>query len=77
MGFIKGKYNTALVRDLKSSDRETEIIALEETRDEINREIEALLVTYRKLTGKKKATKGAKKIGKSKKDYSYWQKYYD
>lgn len=77
MAFMKEKYNTALVRDLKTSDRETEILALEETRDEINREIEALLLAYRKLTGKKKATKGAKKIGKSKKDYSYWHEYYD
>ena len=77
MAILKSKYNTALVRDLASTERENEILALEETRDEINREIEELLVAYSKLTGNKKATKGAVKIGKSKKDYSYWHKYGD
>ena len=40
-------------------------------------EIETLLREYKKLTGKGKAVRGAKKIGKSKKDYSYWHKFYE
>ena len=35
------------------------------------------MVAYKKLTGNKKAVKGAKKIGKSPKDYCYWHKYFD
>ena len=63
------------VNELDSAQREMQILELEDTREQINREIEALLVSYKKLTGNKKAIKGAKKIGKSKKDYSYWHKY--
>lgn len=65
----------AVVTDLDSAQREMQILELEDAREQINREIEALLVSYKKLTGNRKATKGAKKIGKSKKDYSYWHKY--
>ena len=72
---IGRKYNSALVRDIDSASRDAEILSLEGTREEINREIEELLASYRKLTGKKKATRGAKKIGKSKKDYSYWHEF--
>lgn len=75
MALFGKKYNSALVRDVDSASREAEILSLEGTREEINREIEALLVSYRKLTGKKKAVKGAKKIGKSVKDYSYWHEF--
>lgn len=66
------KYSSAPVRDIDSASRDAEILSLEGTREQINREIEELLVSYRKLTGNKKATKGAKKIGKSIKDYGYW-----
>ena len=65
----------AVVTDLDNAQREMQILELEDAREQINREIEALLVSYKKLTGNRKATKGAKKIGKSKKDYSYWHKY--
>ena len=57
--------------------REAQILELESAREDINREIESLLASYKKLTGNFRATKGAKKIGKSKKDYSYWHKYQD
>lgn len=66
--------NTSAVRDLNTAARELEILELENVRDEINSEIEYLLVSYKKLTGNRKAVKGAKKIGKSQKDYSYWHK---
>lgn len=59
---------------VNNSAREMEILELENAREDINREIEELLVAYKKLTGKRKAVKGAKKIGKSKKDYSYWHR---
>ena len=65
----------AVVTDLDNAQREMQILELEDAREQINREIEPLLVSYKKLTGNRKATKGAKKIGKSKKDYSYWHKY--
>lgn len=73
---FRSRFNTTLVRDLDSSDRAAEIMSLEDSREEINREIEELLVEYRKLTGRRYATKGAKKIGKTKKDYSYWHKFF-
>ena len=72
---MRNKFNTTLVRDLDSSERMTEIMQLEDARDEINAEIEEFLVEYRKLTGRRYATNGAKRIGKSKKDYSYWHKF--
>ena len=72
---MRNKFNTTLVRDLDHSRRMTEIMQLEDARDEINAEIEEFLVEYRKLTGRRYATKGAKRIGKSKKDYSYWHKF--
>jgi len=58
-----------------NTSRDAEILELENAREDINREIEAVLASYKKLTGNRKATKGAKKIGKSKKDYSYWHKF--
>lgn len=69
------RFNTTMVRDLDDSARATEIMELEDARDEINQEIEALLVEYRRLTGRRSATKGAKRIGRSKKDYSFWHKF--
>ena len=75
MALFGKKYNSALVRDTDSATRESEILALEGTREQINREIEELLFSYRKLTGKKKATRGAKKIGSTVKDYSYWHEF--
>ena len=57
------------------SSREAEILELENAREDINREIESVLVAYKKLTHNAKATKGAKRIGKTKKDYSYWHKF--
>ena len=74
--FKKSKYSTSLVQNLDGVQREAEIFELEQTREVINSEIEYLLNEYKKLTGHRKAVKGAKKIGKSKKDYSYWHKYY-
>ena len=74
MSIFKNSYNSAMVTDLDSAEREMEILELEAAREDINSEIEALLLSYRKLTGNRKATKGARKIGRSKKDYSYWHK---
>ncbi len=75
MAVFGKKYNSALVRDVDSASREAQILALEGTREQINCEIEELLASYRKITGQKKATRGAKKIGKSVKDYSYWHEF--
>ena len=61
-------------RDALNLSRDNDIALLEKEREELNLEIEKLLVSYKKLTGDKSATKGAKKIGKSKKDYGYWHK---
>ena len=63
-----------MITDLDSYARDNEILELEAAREEINIEIESLLISYKKLTGNGKAIRGAKKIGKSKKDYSYWHK---
>lgn len=69
------RFNTTSVRDLDDSARATEIIELEDAREDINGEIEEVLREYRKLTGRRAATKGAKRIGKSQKDYSFWHKF--
>ena len=74
MGLFRRKYSTTLVSEVSEIRRATEILHLEQAREEINSEIEALLRTYKKLSGRRKAVRGAKKIGKSKKDYSYWHK---
>lgn len=68
-------YNRSWNNNPNGINREAEILELENAREEINREIESVLVSYKKLTRNRKATKGAKKIGKSMKDYSYWHKF--
>ena len=72
MVMYKNVHRTTPVRDINSAEREMEIVELENAREEINAEIEALLASYKKLTKNRKATKGAKRIGKQQKDYSYW-----
>ena len=72
MGLFRRKKRVAAVSDLSVKTRTEEILRLETERENINREIEKLLIRYTRLTGDIRATKGAKKIGKSKKDYSYW-----
>ena len=62
------------VSDISSNKRLLEIKRLELEREEINREIENLLRVYKKLTGDKRAVAGAKKIGTTEKDYSFWHK---
>ena len=52
-----------------------EIRSLEKEREEINSEIESLLAVYKKLTGNGYAVKDSKKVGKTPKDYSYWNKH--
>lgn len=74
MAFFKSKYTTTLASQMSDVRRDSEIMELEIARENINDEIETLLREYKKLTGKRKAVRGAKKIGKSKKDYSYWHK---
>ena len=77
MAFLRrGKYNTTPVRNLDGIQRDAEILELENTREAINAEIEYLLVEYKKLSGNRKAVRGARKIGRTKKDYSYWHKFY-
>ena len=75
MAFFKSKYTTTLASQMSDVRRDSEIMELEIARENFNDEIETLLREYKKLTGKGKAVRGAKKIGKSKKDYSYWHKY--
>ena len=65
------------VMNKPATTREAEILELENVREDINREIESVLVAYKKLTRNAKATKGAKRIGKTKKDYTYWHKFED
>ena len=77
MALVKNnKYSASVLRDMNFRERDAEIERYEMMRDHMNREIEDLLVEYKKLTGNKKAVKGKKAIGKSKKDYSYWHKRY-
>ena len=75
MAMYKNVHRTTPVRDINSAEREMEILELENAREEINTEIEYLLASYKKLTKNRKATRGAKKIGKQQKDYSYWHKF--
>lgn len=72
MAMYRNVHKTTPVRDINTAERDMEILELENAREEINKEIEYLLDSYKKLTKNRKATKGAKKIGKQQKDYSYW-----
>ncbi len=74
MGIFFKRKNDDGAYELNLQERTDEIRELEREREEINRNIEKLLVKYRRITGDKRATEGAKRIGKAKKDYSYWQK---
>ena len=74
MSIFRKKYRTTLASEVNDYRLNSEIMELEIARENINDEIETLLREYKKLTGKRKAVRGAKKIGKSKKDYSYWHK---
>ena len=75
MGFFKNKDVDSGIDGLNAQMRADEIKRLEKKREELNREIEKLLLRYKRLTGDKRAVLGAKKIGKMKKDYAYWHKY--
>ena len=65
-------------RKLNSTDRlsnaesEDEIERLEEEREGIDTEIERLLSDYARLTRDRTVKKGARRIGTSPKDISYW-----
>ena len=74
--FKKNKYNTSVLRETNFRERDAEIEKYELMREYIDREIEDILVEYKRLTGNRNAVKGKKAIGKSKKDYSYWHKNY-
>ena len=75
MGFFRKRTDETSVDSMGQEMRREEIRRLEKRREELNREIEKLLVRYRRLTGDKQATLGARRIGRMKKDYSYWHKY--
>lgn len=74
MSIFRKKYRTTLASEVNDSRLNGEIYQLETARDNVNADIEELLRAYKKLTGKRKAVRGAKRVGKSKKDYSYWHK---
>ena len=71
MGFFKRGAGSA---DMTQEMRAARIEELELRREVLNSEIEAMLLEYQKKTGDKRATLGAKKIGKQRKDYTYWHK---
>lgn len=69
MGFFKRR-DTDL-SSVSDADRAALISRLEAERDEIDAKIEKLMRSYAKRTGDRSATRGAKKPGRSPKDYAY------
>ena len=70
MGLFRRK-NDADLSSMSEADRAALISRLEAERDEIDAKIEGLLRSYAKRTGDRCATRGAKKQGRSPKDYAY------
>ena len=72
--FSRRKYRLDDSATLDSVARESEIRRLEAERDRINADIEKLMIEYTRITGDKKGVRGARRIGKSPKDMSYYFK---
>ena len=68
--FYKRKQNDA--KGLPESEREGEIARLEGEREKIDTEIERLLSDYARLTHNHAVKKGARRVGDTPKDMSYW-----
>lgn len=58
--------------ELSDTERDDEIARLEGEREKIDIEIEDLLSSYARLTRNPAVKKGARRVGDSPKDLSYW-----
>ena len=68
--FYKQKHSNT--DQLSDAEREDEIARLEAEREGIDTEIERLLSDYARLTRNHTVQKGARRIGASPKDRSFW-----
>ena len=73
MGFFKRKNKNTPVTALSEEERVSEIRRLESEREENTKEIEKLLLEYARISGDGAVIRGARRVGKSPKDASYWQ----
>ena len=72
MGFLKRRRDGDFSA-MSEADRAAMILRLESERDELNEKIERLMRDLKRRTGDRSSVRGAKKIGKSPKDYSYME----
>ena len=68
--FYKQKHNST--EKLSDAERADEIARLEEEREGVDTEIERLLADYARLTRNYTVKRGARRIGDSPKDRSFW-----
>ena len=73
MRFFRNKRD-ADISSMSESERASLIATLEEERDELNEKIEKTMRAISKQTGSRRAVRGAKKPGRSPKDYAYLEK---
>lgn len=59
---------------MSEAERQGAIARLEAERDEINQKIEKLLRSYERRTGDRSAIRGARKLGRSPKDFAYLER---
>ena len=72
---MKTKFRYARpVSELSAAEREMEIERLERERMKIVFEIDALVKSYCRAIGDGTAMRGARRLGKSPNDWSYWHK---
>jgi hypothetical protein len=70
MGFF-GRKRDGDFSSMSDADRIALIYRLESERDEIDVKIEKLMHDFKRRTGDRRAVKGAKRKGKSPKDFAY------
>ena len=68
--FSRQSFNST--EHLSDGEREEEISRLEGERERVDAEIERLLSDYSRLTRNRAVKKGARRVGASPKDISYW-----
>ena len=67
----KNVYNRP-VASLSEKERRDEILTLELERERICRELEELCREYARAVGSREAVRGARRVGTTPNDYSYW-----